>query len=345
MSVLGILVLHSFGRETSSFRLVTYLLSSNKACEIYPMTNTQFFTRSPEQFGGKLSFVVTDLIDELKKRDVTNVQGIFRLNGSSRDQEVLSNMLNEGRVSDFSKFDTNTIASTLKGYFRQSINTNPLLPYDELYEPLIIIPSQFPSDIAIPKYQSLFQYLTKPRFELFAYLILFLADIAKNSEVNKMTSSNIAICFAPNIMNKPDVRQDEILELNEKQNKVIQMIIENADVIFDGVDFSNSILTDEEIEVLKTPQIDEADIKTIRETTKIRESSLIPFIPQECLESSNFSFPNGIPPSSKWRTNEWCFVINYIFNKICIFFIKSNLSLFLVPLILTHPRMFNIIIS
>lgn len=90
----------------------------------------QFFSRQPEEFGGKIPFIVSDLVEQLKKLNADQVKGIFRLSGSARDASLLCAYLDTGRVTNWSLFtDPHTLTGALKRYFREKTSDSPFFAY------------------------------------------------------------------------------------------------------------------------------------------------------------------------------------------------------------------------
>lgn len=257
----------------------------------------QYFTRSPEQFGGKIPFIVTDLIEKLRELDGAKAEGIFRLSGPTSEISDLCSSLDHGRVK-LTKYDNvHTIACTLKKYFRDMVQKDPLVPY-EYYDDIISIPknSKTPEE-AVLKYKEIIHHLSISRQHTLAYLFRFLKEVM-DSPTSKMNANNISIVFAPNILASKgsDGESAELrLKNNSIQNKTFALMVENTDKIFDDINITQaSFITDEDLVILSSPPIDVKDIPQFIEIRALRRQSLIPFVPYELLENPNFVRPNRV---------------------------------------------------
>lgn len=256
---------------------------------MYLSPNPQFFSRSTDEFGGKVPFIVTDLIAKLRSMEAEKVEGIFRLSGSARDISELSYALDQGRVTDWAPFqNVHTIACTLKKYFRDNVRTKPLLPFDQ-FDAFIDIPIKAQTDEeAIPKYKEILKNITEARYNTFAVLLQYLHQISV-VETSKMNAHNLAIVIAPNLLApKPGTRseQDQI-KLNALQNNAIELMIRLYEKIFDDFKLDEStFITDDDLKILAPPPIDENDLVYIAELRKARKKSLIPYVPSEMLKAA-----------------------------------------------------------
>ena len=259
------------------------------------MSSPQFFSRSPEQFGGKIPFVVTDMIDQLRALDAANSEGIFRLSGSAKDISDLASAFDLGRISDWSKYkNITTIACTLKKYFRDKVTHDPILPFSRFNE-IIEIPDKAKSDEEAAKsFRQILDGLSKVRFYTLAVLLKYLHEVSL-SETSKMHANNLAIVFSPNLLqHKPGLLEpQETILYNKQQNKSIAMMIRLYDQIFQGVEIGDELLVkDEDIPILSLPPINETDVQNITEIRKLRMNSLIPFVPYDFVTDPEFVRPS-----------------------------------------------------
>ena len=96
------------------------------------------FELPPEKFRGKIPFIVSDIVNELKKRKCEEVEGIFRHNGSDTGIKQLINEFNYGQIQDWSKYtEIHILSVTLKRYLRRIADFEPLIPF-ELYDCFIM---------------------------------------------------------------------------------------------------------------------------------------------------------------------------------------------------------------
>jgi len=259
-------------------------------------TSPRFFSRFPEQFGGKIPFIVTDLIDRLRKINATLSEGIFRLSGSARDTSDLCYALDKGRISNWESFNNvNTVACALKKYFRDMIPLNPLFPHN-VYDDLVRI-SQIqdtPESIA-NQFREIILSFSKPRLYTIVFLFNYLLEVESNSTKNKMNANNLAIVFAPNLICKISHDQQDALLSNSVQNKVISTIIRHGNMIFKDISIPESaFIKDEDLPIISYPPIDKAHVERLVQMRGYRRKSIIPFVPYDLLQDPNFVRPSRI---------------------------------------------------
>lgn len=253
------------------------------------MSSPQFFSRSIEQFGGKIPFIVSDTITRLRELNAEKQQGIFRQSGAAGEIRDLCIMLDHGRVKDFSNYDANTIANTFKKFFRDNNIKQPLFPYS-IYDEIVSSASKTPFDPN--EYRAVLNKISRPRLLTIAYIFKYFSEIAANEATSKMGPSNLAITFGPSAINKLNSTDEEQLSLTQTNNKVIEVLVENYDSILGDIEFDDSMfLTDDEIETLKSPPIDQNFEKELLQLRNLRKKSQIPIIPSQKMEDTSFVRP------------------------------------------------------
>ncbi|EAY05197.1 RhoGAP domain containing protein [Trichomonas vaginalis G3] len=251
----------------------------------------RFFSRQPEQFGGKIPFIVTDIIDELRKQNATDAEGIFRLSGSAAQVTELLLELDSGRVKDWSKYNSvHTIACTLKKYFREMIPNYPLFPHS-IYGDLQDASNQANKQIMIEKYKASFEKLSKPRQLTIAYLFKYILEIEENKAKNKMNAVNLAIVFSQNLLCSLDTSKEATLINNAIQNKIIQTLIDVGHQVFDDINTDGAILTDDDMPIIAIPPVPKSDIEKFIMLRDIRRRSYIPYIPADMFRDPRFVRP------------------------------------------------------
>lgn len=259
------------------------------------MQRPQYFSRPPEHFGGKIPFIVTDIIECLRAKDALKLEGILRKSGAASQIADLSLELDQGRIADWSKYENvHTIACTLKKYFRDLVDTDPIFPKN-LYERVCNIPKNTNKEQMITEYKKLIGELPVARRLTLAFLFRFLYEIT-TIESNKMTSNNIAIVFAPNLLAYPEgISAEESLQYTALQNRTIATMIANTEEIFGDIEINEkSFITDEDMPIIADPPIRQSDIDKFTQLQEIRKKSVIQFVPYELLSDPNFVRPTRV---------------------------------------------------
>lgn len=156
-------------------------------------------------------------------------EGLFRSSGGASKIKRLKLSIDSGcfTLPVLPEYrDLHVIAATLKCYLREL--PEPLLTYT-LYNEWISI-SKCNDEQRLLIVQDILKKLPKANKDNLTYLIQFLAKLSKHPE-NKMTSSNIAICIAPNLLFKKEGSGD-LMGICAVSNMLVEMFINNVDTLF-----------------------------------------------------------------------------------------------------------------
>lgn len=183
----------------------------------------------------------------------TDVEGIFRLAGSEKRIKELKIAFDTpprwGKGLDWSGYTVHDAANILRRYFNQL--PEPIIPlqhYDAFREPLRghqaeavgQIEGQAPSvggfdpDAAVRVYQRLIKELPSLNRQLLLYILDLLAVFAAKSDVNKMTTSNLAAIFQPGILSHP--QHDMSPQDYRLSQDVLIFLIDNQDHFLIGME-------------------------------------------------------------------------------------------------------------
>lgn len=242
------------------------------------MASPNYFDAKPERFNGKIPFILSDLINEMKKRNVEKKEGIFRLNGSDTQCRELIECFNKTNNVDLSIYqDINTLSTVLKRYFGKMSDTNSLIPND-LYDPIMGLMAN-PNLTEEQQIEELKKFLLSgmqlPRLKILKYLCQFLAFIESNKAENQMTFKNLSICISPNLLVSKHPSQGAIKQSNYVINAVT-LIFQHYETILESVPLSDDdIMTD----AFSLPKYNISDLEHLVARCKARENSLIPYVP------------------------------------------------------------------
>lgn len=182
----------------------------------------------------------------------TDVEGIFRLSGSEKRIKELREAFNSpdryGKGLDWNGYTVHDAANILRRYF----NTlpEPIIPlnfYDAFRDPLRGHQSQavgemegqspsvgdFDMDATIKSYQELITQLPPLNRQLLLYILDLLAVFASKSDLNKMTTANLAAIFQPGVLSHPQ-HDMSVAEYRLSQDVLI-FLIENQDHFLIGM--------------------------------------------------------------------------------------------------------------
>ncbi|KAM3418616.1 Rho-GTPase-activating protein 5 [Cercospora zeina] len=186
------------------------------------------------------------------KEKATDVEGIFRLAGSEKRIKELKVAFDSpdryGKGLDWTGYTVHDAANILRRYFNQL--PEPIIPlefYQRFRDPLRnhqaqavgALESQSPShgefnhEAAIRAYQALITELPPLNRQLLLYILDLLAVFASKSDLNKMTTPNLAAIFQPGILNHP--QHDMAPREYRLSQDVLIFLIENQDSFLIGM--------------------------------------------------------------------------------------------------------------
>jgi len=267
--------------------------------------NAYFFEMAPEEFCGKISFVLTDLIEHTLSLHPENYEGVFRLNGSDKHIKLLISDLNHGRVTNFDKYgDIHTFTTCIKRFFGKMAQSNPIIPF-EYYPALVKVMASRDEATELEFLIHLVEMLNPERKRTLAYLMHFLNFVSLHQAKTKMTPKNIGICIGPNIATPPQVTAQSISE-SSYINDATALMIQYYDKIFAGITIDKSVFcTDEDIAILLRPPPNLAHIQQQIFRCQYRENKLIPFRPLcRLLSTEQFQRPQNPPPPKPTNPEE-----------------------------------------
>ncbi|KAG7491832.1 hypothetical protein MATL_G00008330 [Megalops atlanticus] len=168
-------------------------------------------------------------------------EGLFRIAAGASKLKKLKAAL-DCSTSQLEEFysDPHAVAGALKSYLREL--PEPLMTF-QLYDEWIQASNVSDPDKRLQALWVTCDQLPKNNKANFRYLVKFLAKLAQESEVNKMTPSNIAIVLGPNLLwSKTEGSLAEMAAATSVHVvTIIEPIIQHADWFFpDDVDFNVS---------------------------------------------------------------------------------------------------------
>ncbi|KAJ7356191.1 Dynein light chain Tctex-type [Desmophyllum pertusum] len=162
------------------------------------------------------------------QRSAVDAVGIFRKSGGKQRINHLKEMI-EGDPdnTDFEGLSPYDMADMLKQYFREL--PDPILT-SKLAETFITIFSSIPSDSRMEAMQAAILLMPDPNREALQTLLLFLNEVAANSETNQMNEKNLGVCFAPSLFHLCGTKEDPSSPKRQKRtpmNKASKELTDN----------------------------------------------------------------------------------------------------------------------
>lgn len=146
--------------------------------------------------GDSVPVVMRDTITFLLEQGL-EIEGIFRRSANVTLVKDVQLRYNSGETVNFRELeDVHLAAVILKTFLREL--PEPLLTY-QLYNDIVNFTS-VSGDGQAEVMKALVESLPEENYDSLRYLITFLAQVSANSDVNKMTNSNLAVVFGPNLL-------------------------------------------------------------------------------------------------------------------------------------------------
>ncbi|XP_029922660.1 rho GTPase-activating protein 1 [Myripristis murdjan] len=162
--------------------------------QVFGVPLTVLRQKSPD--GDPVPVVMRDTISFLSERGL-DIEGIFRRSANVTLVKEVQLRYNSGETVNFTEMeDVHLAAVILKTFLREL--PEPLLTF-QLYNDIVNF-SSVSSDSQVTAMKTLLESLPEENYTSLRYLITFLAQVSSNSEVNKMTNSNLAVVFGPNLL-------------------------------------------------------------------------------------------------------------------------------------------------
>ena len=181
------------------------------------------------------------------KENGTDVEGIFRLNGSFKRikdlQKIFDSPKRYGKDLNWSGYTVHDVANVLRRYLNQL--PEPVIPldfYEQFRDPLRYHQAYAASDgdtnlkrdFDVQKvYRQLIRKLPPLNQRLLLYILDLLAFFASKSDQNRMTAANLATIFQPSILSHPT--HDMAPKEYKLSQDVLNILIENQGHFISGM--------------------------------------------------------------------------------------------------------------
>lgn len=162
------------------------------------------------------------------------MEGIYRKSGgSSQVQQIREGFEKDPSDYDISDpdLDIHAVTSALKQYLRKL--PNPLITFD-VYDKLLECNGITPISARITSMRCGLQGLPRVHRDVLEFLVFHLKRVVDREKENLMTSTNIAVVFAPTVM-RPESLAREMTDV-QKKNEAMQFLVENCQDIFLGME-------------------------------------------------------------------------------------------------------------
>lgn len=177
-------------------------------------------------------------VDFLEKEG-QETKGIFRLSSASTEVDKLMNNFAEGKIStqqDLQEYNVLVVANFLKSFLRSL--SSPILP--KTFNSACKSVNKSDEKEAVRQINKIMSQLPSANRITLHYILKFLSELTKKSEMNLMTPQNLAIVFAPCII-KSSFEGDQVeaslaeMDLSTAVCGLIEIILTHFEQVFEGV--------------------------------------------------------------------------------------------------------------
>jgi len=180
--------------------VINYGQPQKKAQPMFGQKLEDVVKQQTDSEGHDIPVLITKAVKYLRAKAL-QIEGIFRLSGSNAQIKELKRSFDAGEEIDLNDVeDPHVVAGILKLFLREL--QTPLFPYN-FYPAVIEHNSVVDKEAQIKYVCAVVSALPNPYRATVKFLFKFLADVVENSQVNRMTASNIAIVMGPNIIRDP----------------------------------------------------------------------------------------------------------------------------------------------
>ncbi|XP_006155836.1 T-cell activation Rho GTPase-activating protein isoform X1 [Tupaia chinensis] len=189
-----------------------------------------------------------------------STEGIFRKAANEKARKELKEELSSGGEVDLDGLPVHLLAVVFKDFLRSI--PQKLLSCDLFEEWMGALEEQDEED-RIEALKQVADKLPRPNLLLLKHLVYVLYLISKNSEINKMDSSNLAICIGPNVLcpeNDQSLSFEAQKDLNSKVKTLVEFLIDNCFEIFgENIPVHSSVASDDSL-----VHTDSSDVSTLQ---------------------------------------------------------------------------------
>ncbi|XP_022255730.1 rho GTPase-activating protein 8-like isoform X2 [Limulus polyphemus] len=198
-----------------------------------PVYDTQQFRVSlsyikEHNCGDPVPRVLKECIAYLDNDTALETEGIFRRSANTKILKTVQGLFDEGKPVNFEDYnDIHVPAVIIKSFLREL--QEPLLTFD-LYDDIISFQElEWTEKLSVAK-SLMLQRLPEDNYQLLKYVVGFLVKVIECSDLNKMTASNLAIVFGPNLVwsHSHQASLSSITHINH----FTEFLLKNHDLIF-----------------------------------------------------------------------------------------------------------------
>jgi hypothetical protein len=173
---------------------------------------------------------VQEAITNMESRNGTKTPGIYRLVGVQSKVDILLRLLVDPKERiNWEEEDIRTMSSSIKAIFRNL--REPILTYEHHNDLIGLFKSTKTNDERVDYVKKIIEKLPQQNQVLLKMILHHLVKVACEEQTNKMTCTNLSVCFGPVFMWSEVESMAAIYDVRY-QCSVVELLIENTDKLF-----------------------------------------------------------------------------------------------------------------
>eukprot|EP01117_Protostelium_nocturnum_P009199 TRINITY_DN3294_c0_g2_i1.p1 TRINITY_DN3294_c0_g2~~TRINITY_DN3294_c0_g2_i1.p1 ORF type:complete len:541 (-),score=248.91 TRINITY_DN3294_c0_g2_i1:1364-2986(-) len=165
------------------------------------------------------------------EKNALKTEGIFRVSGNVNQIQKLKKRFDKGKEVNLPQdLDPHTVAGVLKQFF---IEPPESILTDELYEAFLHLMTINDEGLRVSCLCEVVQKLPIGNKIILKRLLKLLYTVSTFSEINKMTTSNLSICFSPTLLRKRNMEILAILSNSEGTKQLVDFFISHYQHVFE----------------------------------------------------------------------------------------------------------------
>ncbi|WFD43576.1 GTPase activating protein (GAP) for Rho1p [Malassezia psittaci] len=163
------------------------------------------------------------------KQNATDIEGIFRINGSEKRMKELRQQFETppdyGKGINWDGYNVHDAATLLRRFLNSM--PEPIIPIDRFQEfSNVFAKSGISEEVAVSKYRSLITSCPPATQYLLLYILDLLAVFDRASDINKMNAKNLAIIFQPGMLMHPSIKSKDD---HQAAVNIVEFLIDHQD--------------------------------------------------------------------------------------------------------------------
>merc|ERR1712137_601564 len=189
---------------------------------------------------GEIPEVFTDLISCLEGH-ATETEGLFRKTAPVSEVSALIDRFHAGEDMDWNDIeDKHLVGGVLMAFLLRL--PEPLITFSAYAQLIDIVSSNKEREEQLAEIKKVIHALPELNYLMLEHLLDFLDTMTRDSDDNKMTSENLAICFGPGLLRREEENLAQLMKESNLVTSILTVLIDQYGFFFrdEGIDEDQS---------------------------------------------------------------------------------------------------------